>query len=87
MYKRQYQHIERILIDDDQDCVILEVKLTPPATGGNEASCHVGYRSCFYRSIPVKPQKPQDLELEFVEDNKSFDPDQVYSGIPNPTRL
>ena len=82
-----YQHIERILIDDDQDCVILEVKLTPPATGGNEASCHVGYRSCFYRSIPVKPETAEDLKLEFVENNKSFDPDQVYPGVPNPSRL
>ena len=81
------QHIERILIDDDQDCVISEVTLTPPSTGGKEASCHVGYRSCFYRSIPVKPKTSDDLRLEFVEDNKSFDPDQVYPGVPNPTRL
>ena len=43
-----YQNIKRILIDDDQDCVILEVKLTPPATGGNEASCHVGYLSLIH---------------------------------------
>ena len=82
-----FQHIERIRIDDDQDCVILEVKLTPPATGGIEASCHVGYRSCFYRAVPVKPETAKGLTLEFLEDNKSFDPDLVYSGVPNPTRL
>ncbi|MEO0414026.1 MAG: phosphoribosyl-AMP cyclohydrolase, partial [Verrucomicrobiota bacterium] len=40
-----FQHVQRMLIDDDQDCIILEVTLTPPAIGGNEASCHVGYRS------------------------------------------
>tara|TARA_B100001248_G_scaffold174328_1_gene132248 strand:+ start:664 stop:1173 length:510 start_codon:yes stop_codon:yes gene_type:complete len=82
-----FQHIDRIRIDDDQDCVILEVKLTPPATGGIEASCHVGYRSCFYRAVPVKPETAEDLRLEFLEDDKSFDPDLVYPGVPNPTRL
>ena len=81
-----FQNIKRILIDDDQDCVVIEVTLTPPSSGGQEASCHVGYRSCFYRAIPVKPDKA-DVKLEFVEEDKSFDPDNVYQGIPNPTRL
>ena len=40
------QKIKEIRIDDDQDCVWLRVNVI----GG--ASCHVGYRSCFYRSIP-----------------------------------
>ena len=40
------QKIKEIRIDDDQDCVWLRVDVS----GG--ASCHVGYRSCFYRSIP-----------------------------------
>ena len=40
------QKIKEILIDDDQDCVWLKVEVI----GG--ASCHVGYRSCFYRNIP-----------------------------------
>ena len=82
-----FQNIKRILIDDDQDCVVIEVTLTPPSTGGKEASCHVGYRSCFYRVIPVKPDSADDVKLEFVEEEKSFDPDKVYQGIPNPTRL
>ena len=82
-----FQNIKRILIDDDQDCVVIEVTLTPPSTGGKEASCHVGYRSCFYRAIPVKPDSADDVKLEFVEEEKSFDPDKVYQGIPNPTRL
>ena len=81
-----FQNIKRILFDDDQDCVVIEVTLTPPSTGGKEASCHVGYRSCFYRAIPVKPDTA-DVKLEFVEEDKSFDPDNVYQGIPNPTRL
>ena len=39
-----YQMIKSIQIDDDQDCIILLVELT-----GVKASCHVGYKSCFYR--------------------------------------
>jgi len=39
------QTIRALLIDDDQDCIWLRVD----AAGG--ASCHVGYRSCFYRSV------------------------------------
>ena len=42
---------------------------------GNGASCHVGYRSCFYRSIPLgKIKNTQELELEFKEKEKIFDP-------------
>ena len=40
------QKVEEILVDDDQDAVGSE------STQGG-ASCHVGYRSCFYRRIPV----------------------------------
>lgn len=82
-----FQHVQRILIDDDQDCVILEVTLTPPTIGGAEASCHVGYRSCFYREIPVKIEANTPLKLRFIESAKSFDPVTVYQGTPNPTRL
>jgi phosphoribosyl-AMP cyclohydrolase len=82
-----FQNVQRILIDDDQDCVILQVTLTPPAIGGNEASCHVGYRSCFYREIPVRPDTTPPLKLIFTETSKSFDPTAVYEGTANPTRL
>lgn len=41
----QAQIVKRILIDDDQDCLLIEIELT----GG--ASCHVGYRSCFFRAL------------------------------------
>ena len=82
-----FQQIQRILIDDDQDCVILEVLLTSPSIGGDEASCHVGYRSCFYREIPLKPKSDDEVKLKFIEDKKSFDPQKVYAGVPNPTRL
>ena len=82
-----FQHIQRMLIDDDQDCVIIDVTLTPPAIGGNEASCHVGYRSCFYREVPLQPSEDEELKLKFIESDKSFDPEAVYKNTPNPTQL
>jgi len=82
-----FQNVQSILIDDDQDCVILKVTLTPPSIGGSEASCHVGYRSCFYREIPLRPQSNEDVKLKFIEDEKSFDAAAVYEGTSNPTQL
>jgi len=79
------QEVRRILIDDDQDCIIIEVTLTTPDAGGDEASCHVGYRSCFYREISGRGE---DLpELKFIESEKAFDPSAVYGDTPNPTQL
>jgi phosphoribosyl-AMP cyclohydrolase len=76
------QTVREMRIDDDQDCVWLRVDVT----GG--ASCHVGYRSCFYRSVPVKPEQQLDkIELEFLETEKVFDPKEVYGDAPNPTKL
>ena len=76
--------IKKIFIDDDQDCVIFEVRLTKPKKGGKEASCHVGYKSCFYRKIE---NKNGEIYLKFTEKKKSFDPNIVYKGIPNPTKI
>ena len=77
------QIVKEIRIDDDQDCVWLRVDVQ----GG--ASCHVGYRSCFYRTVPfgrVTDNKEQ-LTLQFTESEKVFDPDVVYGDAPNPTKL
>lgn len=76
------QKVKEMRIDDDQDCVWLRVEIT----GG--ASCHVGYRSCFYRAIPVGPERAAGQEkLVFMEQAKVFDPKQVYGDAPNPTIL
>ena len=74
------QKIKEIRIDDDQDCVWLRVDVK----GG--ASCHVGYRSCFYRSIPMDNNKSK-VVLKFEEGEKVFDPNEVYGDAPNPTKL
>ena len=77
------QKIKEIRIDDDQDCVWLRVEVE----GG--ASCHVGYRSCFYRSVPFgkSSNTSEKIELKFEEKEKVFDPKDVYGDAPNPTKL
>ena len=78
------QTVKELLIDDDQDCVWLRVDVS----GG--ASCHVGYRSCFYRRVPHGESavgEELELELEFTETEKVFDPEEVYGDAPNPTQL
>ena len=76
------QKVIDLRIDDDQDALWMSVDI------GNGASCHVGYKSCFYRSIPLGPIKNSEtIELEFKEKEKKFDPEEVYKGQPNPTKL
>ncbi len=75
------QKVVEMRIDDDQDCVWLRVEVA----GG--ASCHVGYRSCFYRKVPVGTERKQDTALKFLEHEKMFDPQAVYGDAPNPTQL
>ena len=76
------QKVKEIRIDDDQDAVWLSVDI------GNGSSCHVGYRSCFYRSVPLgKIKNEEKLEMEFKEKEKIFDPKKVYKDEPNPTEL
>ncbi len=74
------QTVKELMIDDDQDCVWLKVEVA----GG--ASCHVGYRSCFYRRIAIEPGGTTQ-PLEFTEREKVFDPKAVYGDAPNPTKL
>ncbi|MEL0011551.1 MAG: phosphoribosyl-AMP cyclohydrolase [Bacteroidota bacterium] len=77
------QIVKEMRIDDDQDCIWLRVEVQ-----GNGASCHVGYRSCFYRSVPTKEAfQEQDGQLAYEEDEKVFDPKDVYGDAPNPTIL
>jgi phosphoribosyl-AMP cyclohydrolase len=80
------QTVRELLVDDDQDCVWLRVDVT----GG--ASCHVGYRSCFYRRVPIgddfaAKQAEGHVDLEWTDTEKVFDPEEVYGGAPNPTIL
>ena len=76
------QKVKEIRIDDDQDSVWLSVDI------GNGSSCHVGYRSCFYRSIPLgKIENAREIKMKFEEKEKKFDPEKVYKDQPNPTKI
>ena len=76
------QVVKEIRIDDDQDAVWLSVDI------GEGASCHVGYRSCFYRSVPIgKIENGRNIKMNFKEKEKKFDPEKVYKGQPNPTKV
>ena len=80
------QKVREMKIDDDQDTIWIRVEVS----GG--ASCHVGYRSCFYRSVPCgNDAKERGFEtpmtLTFTETEKVFDPKKVYGDAPNPTKL
>jgi phosphoribosyl-AMP cyclohydrolase len=73
------QKIINFYIDDDQDSVWIDVEIA-----GKEASCHVGYESCFYRKVDIDGS---ESKLEFTEKEKVFDPLEVYGDVPNPTKL
>ena len=76
------QRVVDIRIDDDQDALWMTVDI------GDGASCHVGYKSCFYRSVQLgKISNLEEVNLEFKEKEKKFDPEKVYKGQPNPTKL
>ena len=76
------QKVIEIRIDDDQDSIWLSVNI------GDGASCHVGYKSCFYRSVPLgKINNSEGIEMKFEEKEKKFDPEKVYKGQPNPTKV
>ncbi|MBF0244345.1 MAG: phosphoribosyl-AMP cyclohydrolase [Planctomycetes bacterium] len=63
------QKVKQILVDCDQDCLILKVE----NVGG--ASCHNGFRTCFYREVSKGSQGP---ELQRTDCPKLFDPEKVY---------
>ena len=74
------QKIDNIFVDDDQDCIWIKVTVA----GDANASCHVGYFSCFYREIAYDGKK---AKLTFTEKEKVFNPEDVYGDAPNPTIL
>jgi phosphoribosyl-AMP cyclohydrolase len=45
-------------VDCDQDAILLKVRIA-----GQGVACHTGYRSCFYRSVPLGRAPTPDLAL------------------------
>ena len=71
------QKVKEIRIDDDQDAVWVKVD--------TKASCHVGYKSCFYRSVPIKSKIK--MRMVFKDKKKIFNPKKIYKGLFNPTKI
>jgi phosphoribosyl-AMP cyclohydrolase len=47
-------------VDCDQDAILLKVRVN-----GAGVACHLGYRSCFYRSVPLGAAPTPTLALVF----------------------
>ena len=76
------QKVIEMRVDDDQDAIWVTVDI------GDGGSCHIGYRSCFYRGIPLGTIKDSEkIEMDFKEKNKIFDPKKIYKDEPNPTEI
>ena len=52
--------VSEMRVDCDQDAVLLKV-----AIAGDRVACHRGYRSCFYRSVPLGEVPSADTALAF----------------------
>ena len=76
------QKVIEMRIVDDQDSIWMSVDI------GDGASCHVGYKSCFYRSITLgKIENTEKVKIDLKEKKKKFDPEVVYKNKPNPTKI
>ena len=76
------QKVIEMRVDDDQDAIWVTVDI------GDGGSCHIGYRSCFYRGIPLgKIKNSEKIKMDFKEKNKIFDPKKIYKDEPNPTEI
>jgi phosphoribosyl-AMP cyclohydrolase len=47
-------------VDCDQDAILIKVRIS-----GAGVACHRGYRSCFYRSVPLGAAPTPELALTF----------------------
>jgi phosphoribosyl-AMP cyclohydrolase len=52
--------VTEMRVDCDQDAILLKVKVA-----GAGVACHRGYRSCFYRSVPLGTEPSPALALSF----------------------
>ena len=62
------QKVTEMRTDCDQDCIWIKVDI------GDNASCHTGRKSCFYREIKTGGNQ----KMSFINAEKLFDPDDIY---------
>jgi phosphoribosyl-AMP cyclohydrolase len=51
--------VRELRVDCDQDAVLLKVEMA-----GDAVACHQGFRSCFYRTVPIGAEPTPNLALE-----------------------
>ena len=61
--------VAEIRVDCDQDAILLKV-----AVAGDGVACHQGYRSCFYRSVPLGKTPTAATALAFDRAMKRVPP-------------
>jgi phosphoribosyl-AMP cyclohydrolase len=61
--------VVELRVDCDQDAVLLKVRVA-----GDQVACHQGYRSCFYRSIPLGAEPSPETRLSFDDSMKRVPP-------------
>lgn len=67
-------HIQKIVemrTDCDQDSIWIKVE-------SKSGACHTGRKSCFYRHVPIDPKADSEVKMHFIDDEKLFDPKDVY---------
>lgn len=69
----QVQSVVEMRTDCDQDAILIKVRV-----GGNGATCHVGYRSCFFRTVELGTKAGEDVHLSMAEAARVYDPAAVY---------
>ncbi|MBZ0217413.1 MAG: phosphoribosyl-AMP cyclohydrolase [Fimbriimonadaceae bacterium] len=65
------QRIVEMRTDCDQDAILIKVRV-----GDTGASCHLGYRSCFYRTVALGD--PAAAVLKFEEKAPLAEPSDLY---------
>lgn len=75
------QKVVQLLTDCDQDAIVARVEVGTSHDGSAQASCHVGYRNCFYRAIQTGHDHTlgEPVKMKTVQE-PVFDPDQVYGN-------
>jgi len=66
------QRIIQMRTDCDQDCLWIAVEMK------QEASCHTGRESCFYREIDLQAEADSG-QMKFIDADQIFEPKDVYS--------
>jgi phosphoribosyl-AMP cyclohydrolase len=62
--------VREMRVDCDQDAILLRVEMA-----GDAVACHQGYRSCFYRTVPLGKGPDPSLTLAFDATMRRVRPD------------